>query len=301
VLAGFLVASACGYMAGLIGSSNSPVSGLAILAVIGASLLLAALGRGAGPQASATLVAYALFVTAVLLCVATIANDNLQDLKTGQLVDATPWRQQASLVVGVIAGSLVIPFILDLLNRGYGFAGAPNVSAAGAARALAAPQATLISALAKGVIQGRIDWGLIGIGVLVGIVVIALDETLGVMRKRRLPPLAVGIGIYLPVGTIVAVAIGAVLGSFYERWARKRPNAETLQRMGVLLASGLIVGESLAGVLNAGVIVASGKDAPLAVVGDAFGPASEWLGALAFIVIVGVLYRWIGTLAPERR
>jgi putative OPT family oligopeptide transporter len=304
VLAGFLVASACGYMAGLIGSSNSPVSGLAILAVIGASLLLAALGRSAGPGASATLVAYALFVTAVLLCVATIANDNLQDLKTGQLVDATPWRQQASLIVGVLAGSLVIPPILDLLNRAYGFAGAPNVTAAGAAHALAAPQATLISALAKGVIQGQIDWGLIGIGVLAGIAVIALDETLGLMRKRRLPPLAVGIGIYLPVGTIVAVVIGAVLGASYERWARAKPNAETLQRLGVLLASGLIVGESLAGVLNAGIIVASRQDAPFADVlrlpAD-FGTGGELLGGLALVLVVGVLYRWIGTLAQQRR
>jgi putative OPT family oligopeptide transporter len=303
VLAGFLVAAACGYMAGLIGSSNSPVSGLAILAVIGASLLLAALGRSAGAGASATLVAYALFVTAVLLCIATIANDNLQDLKTGQLVDATPWRQQVSLVVGVLAGSLVIPPVLDLLNHAYGFAGAPNVVAGGMTHALAAPQATLISALAKGVIQGQIDWGLIGIGVLAGIAVIMLDETLGLMRKRRLPPLAVGIGIYLPVGTIVAVVAGAVVGASYERWARTKPNAETLQRLGVLLASGLIVGESLGGVVMAGIIVATKKDSPLALpfLGDAFGPVSELLGGLALVLVVGVLYRWIGTLAQQRR
>jgi putative OPT family oligopeptide transporter len=152
--AGFLVAAACGYMAGLIGSSNSPVSGLAILTVLGASLLLLALTHSLDPAAAATLVAYALFVTAVVLCVATIANDNLQDLKTGQLVDATPWRQQVALIVGVVIGALVIPPILDLLNRGYGFTGGPARSWP-AQKPLPAPQATLISALAKGVIQHR--------------------------------------------------------------------------------------------------------------------------------------------------
>ena len=109
VIAGFFVAAACGYMAGLIGSSNSPVSGLAILAVIGASLMLVAIAAGARVVAPAELVAYALFVTAVVLCVATISNDNLQDLKTGQLVDATPWRQQVALVAGVVIGAAVIP------------------------------------------------------------------------------------------------------------------------------------------------------------------------------------------------
>ncbi|HEX3369450.1 MAG TPA: oligopeptide transporter, OPT family, partial [Candidatus Cybelea sp.] len=181
VIAGFFVAAACGYMAGLIGSSNSPVSGLAILAVIGASLMLVAIARATGSFATLELIAYALFVTAVLLCVATISNDNLQDLKTGQLVGATPWRQQVALIAGVVIGALVIPPILNLLNRGYGFAGAPNLH--GVAAPLPAPQATLISALAKGVIEGQIDWGMIGIGALVGIVMIALDQTLGLFHR----------------------------------------------------------------------------------------------------------------------
>ena len=192
VIAGFFVAAACGYMAGLIGSSNSPVSGLGILTVLGASLLLVALTHGATASQATTLVAYALFVTAVVLCVATISNDNLQDLKTGQLVDATPWRQQVALVVGVIFGALVIPPILDLLNHAYGFNGAPAALHPAGAKALPAPQATLISTLAKGVIGGSIDWGLIGIGVLLGIAIIVLDEVLGVAKKLRLPPLAVG-------------------------------------------------------------------------------------------------------------
>lgn len=292
VVAGFLVAAACGYMAGLIGSSNSPVSGLAILTVLGASVLLLLLGKTTGPSGPA-LVAYALFVTAIVLCVATIANDNLQDLKTGQLVDATPWRQQVALVIGVVMGALVIPPILDLLNRAYGFNGAPHVNAA---MALPAPQATLISALAKGVIQHQLDWGLIGIGVAVGIVTIIVDE---VLRKsgRKLPPLAVGLGIYLPASTTLPVVAGAICGSAYNRWVEKNPNSDVAKRLGVLLASGLIVGESLFGVLLAGIIVVSGKETPLALVGASFGTAANIIGTLAFVAIVYGLYRWVAGVA----
>ncbi|HLX26099.1 MAG TPA: oligopeptide transporter, OPT family, partial [Candidatus Cybelea sp.] len=169
VVAGFFVAAACGYMAGLIGSSNSPVSGLAILSVIGAALIVLAVGKGLVHVAALPMIAYALLVTAVLLCVATISNDNLQDLKTGQLVDATPWRQQVALVFGVAVGALVIPPILDLLNHAYGFGGV---------KGLPAPQATLISALAKGVIGGQLDWHLIEIGALVGASIVVVDEML---------------------------------------------------------------------------------------------------------------------------
>src|SRR5579862_416639 len=173
VVAGFLVAAACGYMAGLIGSSNSPVSGLAILSVVAAALNKITVGKGLVHVAALPMIAYALLVTAVLLCVATISNDNLQDLKTGQLVDATPWRQQVALVFGVAVGALVIPPILDLLNRAYGFGGV---------KGLPAPQATLISALAKGVIGGQLDWHLIEIGALVGASIVVVDEML---RRRK--------------------------------------------------------------------------------------------------------------------
>jgi putative OPT family oligopeptide transporter len=301
VIAGFLVAAACGYMAGLIGSSNSPVSGLAILTVLGAALLLVALTRGGNAGQGPTLVAYALFVTAVVLCVATIANDNLQDLKTGQLVDATPWRQQVALVIGVIFGALVIPPILDLLNRAYGFNGAPAAQHPAGAQALPAPQATLISALAQGVIQGKLDWGLIGIGVLVGIALIGLDESLGAAKKLRLPPLGVGIAIYLPASTTVPLILGAVAGWFYDKWAARRRDADGAKRLGVLLASGLIVGESLFGVLLAGIIVATAKASPLAVVGDSFTAASNWIGAIAFVGVIAALYSWIAQKSAPLR
>jgi len=290
-IAGFFVAAACGYMAGLIGSSNSPVSGLAILTVLGASLLLVWLAKSPNPGVAAALVAYALFVTAVVLCVATIANDNLQDLKTGQLVDATPWKQQFALVIGVIFGSIVIPPILDLLNHAYGFAGSPALHGASGQQLLPAPQATLISTLAKGVISGDIPWNLIGIGVLAGFGIIAIDEILRATRNLALAPLAVGLGIYLPPGTILPVVIGAVVGHFYNRRATRARNPEATRRLGVLLASGLIVGESLFGVLNAGIIVIRGS--PFTLAGDSFATASNVLGAIAFAVTIAALYNWI--------
>jgi putative OPT family oligopeptide transporter len=296
VVAGFLVAAACGYMAGLIGSSNSPVSGLAILSVIGASALLVLLARGADVTHRDALVAYALFVTAIVLCVATIANDNLQDLKTGQLVDATPWRQQIALVIGVLFGSLVIPPILDLLNHAYGFNGAPAADHPAGSRPLPAPQATLISALAQGVIEGKLDWRLLGIGVIVGLGLIVLDEGLGRLRAVRLPPLGVGIAIYLPPSVTVPLVVGAVIGWVYDRWVTRRPDPARGRQLGVLLASGLIVGESLFGVALAGLIVATGNAAPLALVPDGFGPANA-LGALAFVALTLLLYRAIARRA----
>src|SRR5215211_4990680 len=149
VLMSFFVSAVCGYMAGLIGSSNSPLSGIGILVVIGAALLLVVgVKPYVGPDAGKALIAFALFTTAVIFNVAAIANNNLQDLKTGQLVDATPWKQQVALIIGVLAGAVVIPPVLDLVNQAYGFVGAPNATE----HSLAAPQAGLISALARGVI-----------------------------------------------------------------------------------------------------------------------------------------------------
>jgi putative OPT family oligopeptide transporter len=172
----FLVSAVCGYMAGLIGSSNSPLSGIGILAVIGFGLILVfGMPAGGSAETGRSLVAYALLVTAVVFAAAAIANNNLQDLKTGQLVDATPWKQQVALVVGVAAGAAIIPPILDLLNRAYGFAGAPGPHHE---HPLPAPQAGLISALAQGVIQNNVDWSLIKTGMAIGVVVIAADALL---------------------------------------------------------------------------------------------------------------------------
>jgi putative OPT family oligopeptide transporter len=297
VVAGIFVAAVCGYMAGLIGSSNSPVSGLGILTVLGASLLLLLLTHPGDANAAKALVAFALFVTAIIINVATISNDNLQDLKTGQLVGATPWRQQVALVIGVIFGSITIPPVLNLLNQAYGFAGSPMHGVT--SQALAAPQATLISALANGVIAGKLDWNLIGIGALIGLVIVAIDEILRRTVRRQFPPLAVALGIYLPMAVTFMVVVGAVAGKVYNDWVAGKPNGDVAKRLGILLASGLIVGESIFGIVLSAIIVFSNKGTPFAVVGDDFQTAATWIGGIAFVLVTVALYRWIGGLARK--
>ena len=290
LIVGFLIAGICGYMAGLIGASNSPISGVGILSiVICASVLILAVSPTT--ETRPALVAFALFVTAIIFACATISNDNLQDLKTGQLVGASPMRQQIALIVGVAAGAAVIPFVLNLLATAYGFAGAPNVNVV-APNPLPAPQATLISALAQGVIGGNLEWKMIGIGALVGVGLILLDAILGVMKKLRIPPLAVGIGIYLPMSATFAVVVGAVISYWYSHRAKATANPERTERLGTLVASGLIVGESLWGVLNAGLIVGLSRDAPLALVSEDFA-LGPWLGLLGFVGMIVLLYGWM--------
>jgi putative OPT family oligopeptide transporter len=297
VVIGAFIATIAGYMAGLIGASNSPVSGIGILAIVAASLMLAVFVQPmAGEGATDALVAFALFAVAMVFSIATISNDNLQDLKTGFLVGASPWKQQAALIVGVIAGAIVIGPILDLLNQAYGFPGDPNRIAI-TATPLPAPQATLISTLARGVLGAGLDWGLIGTGVVVGIVAIAFDETLGRLNLLRLPPLAIGIGIYLPMDATAPVVLGAVIGTLYNGFVSGTVNGEMLKRFGVLLASGLIVGESLLGVLNAGLIVATDNATPIAIVGDDFATTAGWIGAGLFAFLIVASYAWVSRQA----
>ncbi|CAN7243438.1 oligopeptide transporter, OPT family [Phenylobacterium sp. LjRoot225] len=297
VIAGFAVAAVCGYMAGLIGSSNSPVSGMAILSVLGAALLIAAIGlpvlKGGDTR---PLVAFALLVTSVLISVAIAANDNLQDLKTGQLVDATPWRQQVALIIGVIAGSAAIPVILNLLNKAYGFAGAPGQAISDSP--LAAPQATLISTIASGVVGGDLQWGLIGVGALIGAALVVVDELLRRGGRYSLPPLGAALAIYLPSSVTVPVILGAFAGWAFNRAAQRRPNPEATKRLGVLLVSGYIVGDSLLNVAYAGLIVATGKGAPLAVVPEDFGPATP-LALAVYAATALLLYGWTARRAQS--
>jgi putative OPT family oligopeptide transporter len=287
LIAGVVIASVCGYMAGLIGASNSPISGVGILASLGISLLLVAIfGQGGDAETTKALVAFALFVTAIVFGIATISNDNLQDLKTGQLVGATPWRQQVALVLGVLFGALVIPPVLDLLNSTFGFQGAPGAGE----DALAAPQAALITAIAQGVLGGNLDWGLIGIGAAIGLGVVVIDELLRRSSKRSLPPLAVGMGIYLPMGLTLLIPVGAIIGHFYNKWATRQSDPGFAERMGVLAATGLIVGESLFGVAYAGIAAATGNPDALAL-----GDGNSWqvLGGLVlFVGMIFWLYVW---------
>jgi putative OPT family oligopeptide transporter len=236
----------------------------------------------------------------VIFNVAAIANNNLQDLKTGQLVDATPWKQQVALIIGVIAGAVVIPPVLDLVNHAYGFVGAPGAEMRPSP--LPAPQAGLISSLARGVIAADIDWSLIRTGAWIGAVIIAIDALLSRTTKHmRIPPLAVGLGIYLPTQSTLMVVVGTIVGYLFDRRAERKANPEGTKQLGVLLASGLIVGESIIGVVISAIVVFSNKAAPLALVGPNYETAGVLIGGLAFAAIGFLLYRWVLGMAEARR
>ncbi len=313
VVFGFLVAAACGYMAGLVGSSASPISGIGIVAVVLVSLLILSVSQASGlldtAGGSKLAIALALFTTAAVIAIATISNDNLQDLKTGWLVGATPWRQQVALLVGCVVGAAVIPPVLNLLYNAYGFTDALPRAGMDPSQALSAPQAILMTAIAKGIFTHQLDWSMLGIGAVLGLALIAIDAALA---KRggvaRVPVIAVGIGIYLPPTIGSVLVIGAVLGWIAQRILKARakaqgkdfgPYAEAAERRGVLLASGLIVGESLVGVAMAMVVGFTGSDAPLAIVGSSFAPTSEWLALLVFAgICVVIVRRVLSTTRP---
>jgi putative OPT family oligopeptide transporter len=188
----------------------------------------------------------------------------------------------------VVFGALVVPPVLQLLYVAFGFAGMPGAGP----NALAAPQAALISALAQGVLGGNLNWTMISWGAAAGVGFVILDELMGWLKLLRLPPLGVGIGIYLPMAVILPTVVGSVVGLFYDRWADRQPKAEYARRMGVLTATGLIVGESLWGVAFAGIVAGTGKDAPLALpVGEGFVLPALIGGTLLFAATTWYLYR----------
>ncbi|RAX57614.1 oligopeptide transporter, OPT family [Helicobacter monodelphidis] len=292
---GFFVAAACGYMAGLIGSSSSPISGVGILGVIISSLIVLALGLSFhlldSTEGVSFATALALFMTTVIVSIACIANDNLQDLKTGFLVGATPYRQQIALVLGCIAGALVIAPVLNLLYEAYGFTGMMPREGMAESQALSAPQATLMTHIAQGIFSSTLEWNYIVWGIGLGVSVILVDIVLKKKTSFSLPPLAVGMGIYLPPTLQTPLVIGSIMGFFILKSLHKHYSAEEIkkrQNKGILLASGLIVGESLMGVLIAGIIVVSisagGGDSPLAIIEHS--PFGDIIGLICFMAVI---------------
>lgn len=310
---GLLVAAACGYMAGLVGSSTSPISGVGIVAIVLVSLLLLAVSNGDGllstEEGRKLAIALAIFTTSAVIAVASISNDNLQDLKTGWLVGATPWRQQVALLIGCVAGAIVISPILELLYNAYGFADAMPRPGMDATQALSAPQATLMLAIVRGIFTHQLNWSMILIGMGVGVALIVVHQVLKRnCRVARMPVLAVGIGIYLPPTISAPLVVGAVLAWLIGRALSRRVAAgradnqavEAADRRGVLVASGLIVGESLVGVIMAAVIGASGREAPLAIVGAGFADTASWLGLAVFVLVAWRFSRRVLAAADPR-
>ena len=292
-LAAFLFSSVAAYMAGLVGSSSNPVSGVTIATIMLASLLLVLLmgaGHPAGPAA-------ALVIGAVVCCAAAMGGDNLQDLKTGHLVGATPWKQQVMQIVGVVTGAVILAPVLSLLQAKYGIGEPTTVHP----HPLNAPQATLMAGLTRSVFGAGLPWPLVGLGTAIGVAIILIDRRLELRGSEfRLPVLAVALGIYLPLKLSAAICAGGVIAAFAKRSAGE---AEETSRRGLLFAAGLITGEALMGILLAMPIALAALWPDLST--DPFilfdmPPLGGWPGLVVVAVVGAALYR-IATGSPRNR
>lgn len=284
VVMGFLFCSVSAYMAGLVGSSNNPVSGITIATILfSAVMLLLMMGKDStiGPVA-------AVMIGAVVCCAACIAGDNLQDLKCGYIVGATPWRQQVMLAVGAVSSALVMAPVLNLLADAYGI----GVATEAKPNALAAPQANLMASVSKGLFGGQLPWDMIAIGAVIGIAIIVLDEVLKARGATfRTPVLAAAVGIYLPLELMTPIFIGGVIAHLVERRLRAKgtdeAGLERANRKGLLFAAGMITGEALMGIGIAIPIVYSGSADVLAL------PESLRFGEGLGLAVVAVLAFWL--------
>jgi putative OPT family oligopeptide transporter len=285
IVAGFLFSSVSGYMAGLVGSSNNPVSGITICTILFASLVLMWMVGGKSSIGAVAVV----FIGAVVCNAAAVAGDNLQDLKAGQLVGATPWRQQVMLGIGVLASAAVMAPVMNVLLFAYGI-GEP---AHPGVKALPAPQANLVKSVAEGMFGGTLPTGMIGIGVLVGALIIALDLYLKRRGSRwNAPVLAVAVGIYLPLDVSTPILAGGIVAEFVDLWHARHSaglDQEKLKQNGMLFAAGMITGEALVGIFIAMCIWASGNSDVLAVAAEMLG--GKWVAAVLLLAICYWMFR----------
>ena len=286
IVTGFLFCSVSAYMAGLVGSSNNPVSGITIATILFSAVVLLVL---MGPDSEIGPVA-AIMIGAVVCCAACIAGDNLQDLKCGYIVGATPWRQQVMLGIGAASSALVMAPVLNLLAEAYGI-GVPSASHP---NPLLAPQATLMASVSQGMFGGALPWDMISVGALIGVAIILLDEMLKARGSEfRTPVLAVAVGIYLPLDLMTPIFLGGLL-AWFVRWRLQRQGLdateiERRQRKGLLFAAGMITGEALMGIAIAVPIVSSGRAEVLAL--PAHWQFGEWLGLVMLAALALMLLK----------
>ena len=292
VIAGFLFSAVAGYMAGLVGSSNNPISGVTIATILSAALILVVvMGENAekGPAA-------AILIGAVVCCAAAIAGDNMQDLKAGHILGATPKNQQIMQMVGVVSAAIVMPLVLQLLLTAYGFGPATDATP----DSLAAPQATLMQSVAEGVFSGDLPWPMIYAGMAIGVIIILLDQYQESKGSFRIPVLAVAVGIYLPFELDSAIMLGGLIAwlvSRYQSSNRSRVDdyevaTQRSENGGLLFASGLITGEALIGILLAIPVAITGSSTVLAIADD------PWGSIPGIIVIIAVSY-WLYRVASK--
>jgi len=294
LVAGFVLATICGYFTGLIGSSNNPLSGVLIIAVILLSLLYLVLFHGYIQTQGTHVVSIVILVITVIAACASISNENIQDLKAGQMVGATPWKQQLMLAIGVIISALIIGPVLDLLFNAYGIAGVYPRAGMDPSQMLAAPQASLMAAVAQGVIMHHLEWNMIGIGGILAVGTIIADKFLR-RKNMRLPALAVGLGIYLPPEVITPAVIGALINYAVKLYLNKRVTGKVIEDerygRGVLLACGLVAGSALMGVFLAIPFVIADNSDVLAIVGPNFIMIANLLGMACLVGLAIWLYR----------
>jgi putative OPT family oligopeptide transporter len=294
IITGFLFCSVSAYMAGLVGSSNNPVSGITIATILfSAVVLLLLMGKDneVGPVA-------AIMIGAVVCCAACIAGDNLQDLKCGYIVGATPWRQQVMLGIGAASSALVMAPVLNLLAQAYGI-GVPSEAHP---NPLLAPQATLMASVSKGLFGGQLPWDMIAVGAVIGVAIVVLDEILKARGSSfRTPVLAVAVGIYLPLELMTPIFLGGLLAWIAERRLRRQgletAEIERRHRKGLLFAAGMITGEALMGIAIAVPIVTSGSADVLAL--PSLWHFGEWLGLIVLAVLAGLLFKTAMTADPS--
>jgi len=298
--AGFLFASVAGYMAGLVGSSNNPISGVTIATILLISLILYMLLGSqidftvSGAQALSASTT-AILVGAVVACAAAIAGDNMQDLKAGRIVGATPFRQQIMQMIGVIAGALAIAPILGLLYEAYGLGGSFPREGMDPNEMLSAPQATLMASVADGVFSRNLPWSMITIGGIVAAAVIALDKTLEARGASfRVPVLAVAVGIYLPLELEVPIFVGGIIAWLVTRSVKNsgggKEEINRANQRGLLFASGLITGEALVGILLAIPFAATQSTDVLRIAPVGFEPIAQLIGIATGIGFTAWLY-----------
>src|SRR3990170_3584365 len=271
VIAGFFFAAVSGYLVGLIGSSNNPISGLTLSTVIVAAILMVALG-----QTGITGIAAVLGVAGVICVSAAVAGEMLQDLKVGHILGGTPWKMQVGDIFGIVLAAAVMFFPLLILHQGDINTGGTGLGG----KAYPAPQASLMAILAKGIVGGDMAWPLIIVGIIMAI---------GFILVKVKSPMLVCVGMYLPLETSFAIFVGGLIKGILDKVSARR-NFNEAQKVrvdnnGVLLASGLIAGEALIGLLFAFFAVMEWKTPII------FTEPSFLISLLVFVVIAFVLIR----------